>query len=197
MLLWCILFALGKSLMATSLIIQSGKHKGRKIKFPPEGVLLIGRDAECHLRLASTDVSRKHCELHLTESGILVKDLNSRNGTFIDGFLISETAPLKPGGILRVGPMEFALPGQRAQPAEASQKKVDDTSDDDIASWLTEEGETEQPNLEDSTIIPGAINAKQIAEAADETLDLKDYSRHSDAREAADIIQHHWRQKKS
>lgn len=184
----------GKTLMATSLVIQSGKHKGRKIKFPPEGVLLIGRDAECHLRLESTDVSRRHCELHLTEAGILVKDLNSRNGTFVDGYLIEETSPLKPGSILRVGPMEFAIPGQRPEPSKPAVKKVDDTSDDDIAAWLTEEGETEDPNLEDSTIIPGALNAKEIAE---ESIDLKDYSRHPDAQEAAEIIQKHWQEKNS
>lgn len=184
----------GKTLMATSLVIQSGKHKGRKIKFPPEGVLLIGRDTECHLRLASTDVSRKHCELHLTEAGILVKDLNSRNGTFVDGYLIEETSPLKPGSILRVGPMEFAIPGQRPEPSKPAVKKVDDTSDDDIAAWLTEEGETEDPNLEDSTIIPGALNAKEISE---ESIDLKDYSRHRDAQEAAEIIQKHWQEKNS
>ncbi|MDC0274368.1 FHA domain-containing protein, partial [Planctomycetaceae bacterium] len=104
--------------MAVVLIIQTGKHKGRKILFPPEGTLLIGRDAECHLRLASTDVSRRHCELSITENGVLVKELGSRNGTFIDGFLISETAPLNPGSILKVGNMEFALPGKRPVTAE-------------------------------------------------------------------------------
>lgn len=179
--------------MAVSLVIQTGKHKGRKIKFPPEGKLVIGRDADCHLRLASTDVSRKHCELMLDSNGITVKDLGSQNGTFIDGFVISETAFLNPGSVLRVANMEFAVPGQRpAAGAAAPQKAVDDTSDDDIAAWLTEEGETEEPNLEDSTIISGALNSS--AEEQEE-VDLKDYTRHPHAQKAAEIIQEHWGKK--
>lgn len=178
--------------MTTALVIQSGKHKGRKIKFPPEGVLVIGRDAECHLRLASTDVSRKHCQLRLTDSGILVKDLKSRNGTFVDGFLINEAVTLQPGSVLRVGPMEFSVPGQRRESPAVAPKKVDDTSDDEIAAWLTEEGETETPNLEDSTIIP---TTSKVQEPAEPAIDRKDYSRHPDAQQAAEIIQAHWREK--
>ena len=177
--------------MAVVLIIQTGKHKGRKILFPPEGTLLIGRDAECHLRLASTDVSRRHCELSITENGVLVKELGSRNGTFIDRFLISETAPLNPGSILKVGNMEFALPGKRPVTAEQA-KPVDASNDDDIAAWLTDEGETEDPSLEESTIIRGSV--AEIA-AEEEQVNLEDYSRHPQAQNAADIIRKHWQAK--
>jgi len=180
--------------MTDTLVIQTGKHKGRKIKFPAEGKLVIGRDAECHLRLASTDVSRKHCELLLDREQITVRDLGSRNGTFIDGFLISETASLKPGSVLRVGNMEFALPGQKPRTKTSPPTKaVDDTSDDDIAAWLTEEGETEEPNLDDSTIIPGQIESPP--EPEQEAVDLKNYARHPHAEQAAKIIRDHWRNK--
>jgi pSer/pThr/pTyr-binding forkhead associated (FHA) protein len=178
--------------MAVVLIIQTGKHKGRKILFPPDGTLLIGRDAECHLRLASTDVSRRHCELSNTENGVVVKDLGSRNGTFIDGFLISETAALNPGSILKVGNIEFALPGKRPEPSGQKPKSVDDTSDDDIAAWLTDEGETEDPSDEESTIIRGSV--AEIA-AEEEQVNQKDYTRHPQAQEAADIIRNHWQAK--
>jgi pSer/pThr/pTyr-binding forkhead associated (FHA) protein len=177
--------------MTAFMIIQTGKHKGRKVLFPPEGTLLIGRDPECHLRLASTDVSRKHCEVSKTPNGVVVKELGSRNGTFIDGFLISSSAPLNPGSVLRVGNMEFALPGKR--PSTSTQpKNEDDSSDDDIAAWLTDDGETDDPNLEDSTMISKKDAAEMIEE---EAVKLDDYSRHPHAQQAADIIRAHWQAK--
>ena len=178
--------------MRAVLIIQTGKHKGRKIKFPADGRLLIGRDKECHLRLGSTDVSRKHCELRQMENGISVKELGSRNGTFIDDFLISETALLQPGSVLRVGNMEFQLPGKRPSAAASPPKQFEDTSDNDIAAWLTAEGETDQPSLEESTIIP---REKTVSPPEPELSNRLDYSRHPHAEQAAEIIRDHWEKK--
>lgn len=173
------------------LVIQSGKHKGRKIPLRAEGEFVIGRDPECDLRLGSTDVSRRHCSLALGRTGVTVRDLDSRNGTFIDGFLIQGSGLLRPGSVLKVGPMEFLLPGKKA--GERAKAEPDDpTSDADIASWLTEEGETDQVNLEDSTIIPGKAAGAPPAPPA-----VGDLERHPDARRAADVIRAHWQQKPS
>ena len=181
--------------MAIVLIVQSGKHRGRKIKFPEDGKLLIGRDPECHLRLASTDVSRKHCLLTLGPAGVTVKDLESRNGTFIDDFLISPTGILKPGSVLRVGNMEFKLPGKRP-PSEKSASEVDDASDDKIAVWLSHEGETDRPNLDESTIVTGRGKPPEPEESVpSEKEQATDYTRHPHAEAAAEIIVKHWQSK--
>ena len=170
-----------------SLIIQTGKHHGKKISFPPDGKILIGRDPECQVRLASTEVSRQHCLIQLIDRIVHVKDLGSRNGTFIDGYLISGSTVLKPGSVVKVGPMDFLLPG-----AKSSAKKPikdDDASDDDISAWLTEEGETDNVNLDDSTIIP----ARKGEEPPPEPVDPLDT--HPHAREAAEIIRQYWQSK--
>ena len=45
----------------------------------------IGRDAACLIRINDYLVSRKHCSLETTSSGILLTDLNSANGTYVNG----------------------------------------------------------------------------------------------------------------
>jgi predicted component of type VI protein secretion system len=73
--------------------------------------VLIGRSAECNLRIACSEVSRRHCRLRLTENGVLVRDLRSSNGTFVDGRLIDpETdVPLAPGSRLSLGGVDFLV----------------------------------------------------------------------------------------
>lgn len=54
-------------------------------------------------------VSRLHCRLEVGPEGdVTVVDLDSTNGTWIDGERITR-APLRPGSVLRIGRVEFAL----------------------------------------------------------------------------------------
>ncbi len=171
----------------THLIIQTGKHKGRKLKLRPGEDLVIGRDESCQLRLASTDVSRRHCAIKFDQSQVTVTDLGSRNGTFVDGFLIEKTTVMKPGSKLQVGPLEFVLAG--GKPVTKPSPIDDDTSDNDIAAWLTEEGETDTPNLSDSTLLPGT--------ALPPPDPVAELDKHPHARAAAEIIQRYWRDRQA
>jgi len=129
-----------------SLHVQSGKHAGKKVKLLP-GELIIGRDEAAKLRIASSDVSRQHCKLVVTEDSVTVVELGSRNGTFIDGVPIHKTQALESGSTLTVGPMTFKLEGGAAptrKPDKArlnahEQKAAAGLSDDEIASLLTDE----------------------------------------------------------
>jgi hypothetical protein len=46
---------------------------------------VVGRDGTCDVYVESKQVSRRHCLLQVTERGLLVKDLESTNGTFVNG----------------------------------------------------------------------------------------------------------------
>ncbi len=46
---------------------------------------VVGREGTCDVYIESTQVSRRHCLLQVTERGLLVKDLESTNGTFVNG----------------------------------------------------------------------------------------------------------------
>jgi hypothetical protein len=46
---------------------------------------VVGRDGACDVYVESSQVSRRHCLLQVTERGLLIKDLESTNGTFVNG----------------------------------------------------------------------------------------------------------------
>jgi len=81
----------------------------------------IGRVDDNTFHIQDASVSSHHCEVHLRGAEILIRDLNSTNGTFINGEKISE-AVLKPGQTLRLGQVELKLDngeGIGAPPAPA------------------------------------------------------------------------------
>jgi hypothetical protein len=51
---------------------------------------IAGRDPGCDLHLVSTQVSRQHCVIEITDRGLLVKDLDSKNGTFVNGIAMKD-----------------------------------------------------------------------------------------------------------
>lgn len=51
---------------------------------------VVGREGTCDVYVESGQVSRKHCLLQVTERGLLVRDLESTNGTFVNGIPMTE-----------------------------------------------------------------------------------------------------------
>jgi pSer/pThr/pTyr-binding forkhead associated (FHA) protein len=83
----------------------------------------IGRVEDNTFQIAEPSVSSHHCELLLRGNDVVVKDLNSTNGTFINGEKVSESV-LKAGQVLRLGQIEMRLETEATAPAT---KKVDQT----------------------------------------------------------------------
>ena len=77
----------------------------------------IGRVEDNTFQIAEPSVSSHHCEVLLRGSDVVVKDLNSTNGTFINEEKITESV-LKPGNTLRVGQIELRL--ENGAPAAAT-----------------------------------------------------------------------------
>jgi pSer/pThr/pTyr-binding forkhead associated (FHA) protein len=71
---------------------------------------VLGRRPDCHLRIPTRDVSRRHCEIGPGEkrSELTVRDLGSSNGTYVNGKRVAESI-LKPGDRLTVGPVTFVI----------------------------------------------------------------------------------------
>ena len=69
--------------------------------------LKIGRAAPADVILADARVSRTHCMVELNDGDVEVSDLNSTNGTYIDGERIEGTAVLEVGSTLKVGNISF------------------------------------------------------------------------------------------
>ena len=73
----------------------------------------VGRVDDNTFQIAEASVSSHHCEILLKDGQVFIKDLNSTNGTFIEGNQITEGV-LKPGQKLRLGKVELKLEGETA-----------------------------------------------------------------------------------
>ena len=84
---------------------QSGSFSGQKLRVPRNKPISLGREASCQLVLASKQVSRKHCEVRATADGLIIRDLNSANGTKVNGTRIppQQDVPLKRGDRVEIG----------------------------------------------------------------------------------------------
>jgi len=69
--------------MQASFTVISGPHRGQTFKIP-RGKFILGRETDCHLVLDSNSVSRHHCVLLLDEYTLRIRDLASKNGTFVN-----------------------------------------------------------------------------------------------------------------
>jgi len=72
------------------------------------GVNRVGRSPDADFQIEHGTVSSFHCELILRESGVLIRDLESTNGTFINGQPVRQ-AELSAGQTLRLGDVEFLV----------------------------------------------------------------------------------------
>jgi len=84
----------------------------------------VGRVEDNSFQIAEPSVSSHHAELLLRGNDVIVRDLNSTNGTFINGEKITES-PIKPGQILRLGQIEMRL--ETDTPPGNSKKPLDQT----------------------------------------------------------------------
>jgi pSer/pThr/pTyr-binding forkhead associated (FHA) protein len=73
-----------------------------------EGLTSIGRNPTNDIRVHDPTVSSFHCELIVSDKTVLVRDLDSTNGTFIESEPIKESF-LRPWQVLRLGNAEFRL----------------------------------------------------------------------------------------
>jgi pSer/pThr/pTyr-binding forkhead associated (FHA) protein len=63
--------------------VISGPHRGQTFQIP-RGKFIFGRETDCHLVLDSNSVSRHHCVLLLDDYTLRIRDLASKNGTFVN-----------------------------------------------------------------------------------------------------------------
>ena len=69
--------------MQASFTVISGPFCGQTFQVP-RGKFILGRETDCHLVLDSNSVSRHHCVLLLDDYTLRIRDLASKNGTFVN-----------------------------------------------------------------------------------------------------------------
>ena len=93
--------------MARLIIKAVERQPAQVIELKP-GVNRFGRDSRNDHLILHPAVSDCHCELVVNEHSIVVRDLGSTNGTYVDQLPVIE-APLVCGQTLRIGPLELVL----------------------------------------------------------------------------------------
>jgi serine/threonine-protein kinase len=88
-------------------VILTVQATGKQIRLS-DAVTLIGRASECDLVLKSASVSKRHCQLVAEDNQIWVEDLESANGTLVNGQMI-ERCRLKTGDILEIAGHAFKV----------------------------------------------------------------------------------------
>lgn len=94
----------------TRLVLAVGSRAGREATLQ-HGYYMIGRHSECQIRPKSRSVSRRHCLLHLDDTGLKVFDLNSTSGTRVNELRLQSQAwtRLRQGDVLRCGKVVFRV----------------------------------------------------------------------------------------
>ena len=134
--------------MVVKLRVMHGPSAGKEIKIP-DNQFVIGRGDDCHLRPKSDAVSRQHCIIVVNDSQVLVRDMQSKNGTYVNGDRVEGDRIVKVGDHLKVGPLEFemvidyGLAGDKRPSVttvqEAAARTFDaSVLDTDVSSWLEE-----------------------------------------------------------
>ncbi|MCU0721645.1 MAG: FHA domain-containing protein [Pirellula sp.] len=148
--------------MQVNLKVLSGAAEGKIIPIKDEKYL-IGRGDSCQLRPKSESISRKHCAIVQKDGRVLLVDLKSRNGTYVnDKQLSPEKAKiLKSGDKIKCGNLEFEVEievgianSKQAEVANVKQAAeriteqssgFDSKESFDISSWLLEADQIDRP----------------------------------------------------
>ena len=156
---------LSRAALASSmrvLLIRSGRYKGKKLLLPNEEVT-IGRGKSCQIRDDSDELAEEHCALQPTAEGLRVQDLDTDEGTFVNRERITEPVFMRPGDLLRIGPLLYQLAGH-------------DTPEDEQQETGTAVSKTD-----------AGVQTRQVDK---NTVLFK--SKKTTAAEAAEVIQEHW-----
>jgi pSer/pThr/pTyr-binding forkhead associated (FHA) protein len=113
--------------MEARFTVISGSFRGQTFQIP-RGKFILGREHDCHLVLDANSVSRHHCVLLMDDFTLRIRDLASKNGTFVNRDLtrIGERI-LAHGDTVRVGDLviRVELESSAASPPAASLETQD------------------------------------------------------------------------
>ncbi len=78
-------------------------------EFPLQGEMLVGREIECSITLDSGHISRYHAKINVSPNGVYIEDLQSTNGTFVNGQRIKGRIRLNVGDDVAFDDIAFRL----------------------------------------------------------------------------------------
>jgi len=89
--------------MNVSLIVTEGDDSGKIFRLLGTDDKIVGRSSRSNIILQDAGVSRQHCRIDLHARGLVIQDLNSKNGTSVNGKPIRDKALLADGDTIELG----------------------------------------------------------------------------------------------
>jgi hypothetical protein len=86
------------------LIFEKGALKGHRVPISDQSVIIGrgGRNANCDIELPERQVSRQHAEIFADQGGYYIRDLNSKNGTYLNEQPVREPVRLQDNDIIQI-----------------------------------------------------------------------------------------------
>ncbi len=117
--------------MRGEVVVRRGKSRGKSYVIPPGGRLTLGRGEYADVQMFDEGLSRRHCVIENHGDSVVITDLDSRNGTYVNGERITTTV-LHPGDMVALGlaTVEFRAAAaekrsRRARPSTTSLRLED------------------------------------------------------------------------
>ncbi|WFE42061.1 FHA domain-containing protein [Micromonospora sp. WMMD998] len=90
------------------LTVSGGAMRGLSFRIG-RGVQVIGRAPEADVVLADAHLSRRHASVQATGEGVLLTDLGSTNGTWLNDTRVVGSVPVSDGDVIRLGRTDLRL----------------------------------------------------------------------------------------
>ncbi len=100
----------GERKITPTLLMLKGDAPGRIFELRGESTV-IGRHPDCDVQLNVEAVSRRHARIRKSERSLLIEDLDSRNGTHVNGMPITAPVPLEDGSYVQLCDYVFLFQG--------------------------------------------------------------------------------------
>lgn len=144
--------------MAT-LTLLAPPGAGFRCEIPNAGCLLLGRDSQCDIVLGQRALSRKHAKVFALDGEYLVEDLQSTNGTYLNGRRIHRPTRLQDGDVINLHdvPLAFSLDGADGTPITEDTFKL--PALETLARRETDEVLPVYPGTPGASILRGRLNS--------------------------------------
>ena len=123
------------------------------------GVTSIGRHDDCVIRIKSSQVSRRHCEIFEMGGQLMIRDLGSSNGTFVNGKRVMGQQSIKPGDEMTVGAVTLRVarlgqPISAGPPSPLSKPTAGDTAVVEAIPAVDDDEEEFEMEFDDGEPVP-------------------------------------------
>jgi two-component system, NtrC family, response regulator HydG len=158
--------------MIAYLVVREGNKWRDVYRLTPGQVMTVGRAPTNRIVLHDEVCSRHHCEIFQAGEIWKIRDLQSRNGTLVDGESIVGERELEPGQVIQIGPCELAFTNDLSQafPREADAEVPPETG-------LTDDVLEVMPAATEPTIIHRKGDNPYVVEGKPEALNRERASR--------------------